>query len=144
VGWDIKQGESRTEGRFYTATVYSTKSIYNIEGKLEPAAFVVSCNARGLFVGVVWPDFITHELGDDSAVTIEWHIDDQGYQRSRLGATDRTAIITGVTGLGLLERLSRGKILSLRVPDQDGGQTVTFPITGVQDIYNALVSRGCG
>jgi hypothetical protein len=143
--WQIRTQAAVNGGSSaFIASVTSTASLHNTNGRMEKAAFAVSCSPQGLFVDVVWPDFISHEIGSDDAVAVTWRVDDRPSQTSRVPGTDQTAVWSGLNALGMLERISTGKVLTVHLQDQDGGQTASFPVKGALDLYNRIVSQGCG
>jgi hypothetical protein len=144
--WKVKElGASADGGRkYFVYEVSSESEVVNTSDVKQKAALAVRCDAKGLFVTFLWPDFVAGDTYDGTKADLVWKVDDGRVQQTKLRKVDQAAIALGKDGFRLLNGLSKGKTLVVRVPDQHGGQKTSFPIEGIEAIDARIKAQGCG
>jgi len=143
--WQIEDKTSALDGaQSYAAIIQSDDSVTNILGQPEKATVGFSCNREGFAANIHWPDFVQKEDIDDLNVTVVWKLDDGKPMQNAWIATTNAVAQLGRNGLLTLKTWSVGHKLVVRVPDQHGGQEVTFSLDGIADVYTTVSQRNCG
>jgi uncharacterized protein len=143
--WAVEETTSPLDQtKNYSVSVSSNESLDNILGRQEKAQLFFSCDRKGFFATIVWPDFIEKEDVEDSTVLISWKLDDDPVEKSSWFASTIGVAAPGGQGMSLLKAWAGGKVLIVRVPDKHGGQDATFNIDGIAAIFSALSQRNCG
>jgi hypothetical protein len=130
--------------KFFVAQVASEAKLVNTLDHEERAAFSVRCDAKGLYVAVFWPDYVSAETYDEHRVDLVWKTDAHKEDQARLTRSEKAAVAVGKDGYRLLKALSTGKVLTVMVPDMHGGQTAVFQIDGIAGLYKRVTDQGCG
>jgi hypothetical protein len=144
--WNVKELGASADGakKYFVAQVPSDGELVNTADARQKAELAVRCDAKGLFVTFLWPDFVEGETYDGSKIDVTWKVDDQAARQLRLRKVDKAAIALGKDGFKLLNTLSKGKTLVVRLPDMHGGQKASFPIDGIAALDARIKAQGCG
>ena len=143
--WITKELASPEGGqKYFVAQVASDEQLVNVDDRRQKATLSVRCDQKGLFVTFLWPEYVTGDTYDGNRVDIAWKIDAGAARQTRMRRVDQAAIALGKDGFKLLKEVSKGKTLTVRMPDMHGGQTATFPIDGISVVYDRVTAEGCG
>lgn len=128
---------------FFLAKVLSDQELVNAAQQKEKATFAVKCDAKGLYVDIVWPVTVVGDTYDGTKADVLFETDNGRAREAKLFKTDMAAMALGKEGFRLLKDLSQAQTLTVRVPDRYGGQTASFRIAGINAIYDRIKAQGC-
>jgi hypothetical protein len=144
--WSYKDlGAGGAAGQaYFVAQTPSKQMLTGLGDKAGNAQLAVRCDAKGLFVTFLWPDFVSADTYDEKVIDVDLKLDGDKPRRVKLTKVDQAAIALGKTGSRLLQDLSKGRTLDVHLPDFHGGQDATFAIDGIGDLYARVAAQGCG
>jgi hypothetical protein len=142
--WKFKAlGEGTDGSKFFQAEVVSDQFLVDANRMQQKAGFAVKCDAKGLYVDIVWPETVAGDTYDGTKVNVLLKIDNGREREAKLRKTDMAAMALGKEGFRLLKDLSDAQTLTVRVPDLYGGQTASFHIAGIHALYDRIKAQGC-
>ena len=142
--WKFKELGAGTQGaRFFQAEVVSNEFLVDINHAEQKAGFAVKCDAKGLYVDIIWPMTVTGDTYDGTKADVLLKVDNGHTREAKLRKTDMAVMALGKEGYGLLKDLANAETLTVRVPDLYGGQTATFRVAGIQPLYDRIKAQGC-
>lgn len=136
-------GAGADGSKFFLAKVLSEEELVNIARQKQKATFAVKCDAKGLYVDIVWPETVAGDTFDGTKTDVLLKIDNGREREAKLRKTDMAAVALGKEGFRLLKDLSAAQTLTVRVPDLYGGQTATFRVAGLNALYDRVKAQGC-
>jgi hypothetical protein len=142
--WVYKELGAAPDGsKYFVAQIRSTADLAGAFGKPEKASFQVRCDAKGLFVTLFWPDFLTAETYDGDHSDIVWRVDGGKPRTVKMKHTDQAALALGRDGFRLLRQIAGAKTLTVDADDRHGGQEAVFQVEGLQGLYDRVKAQGC-
>jgi hypothetical protein len=142
--WKYKAlGEDSDGSKFFQAEVVSDQYLADVNQVQQKAGFAVKCDAKGLYLDIVWPETVAGETYDGTKVDVRFKIDKGREREAHMRKTDMAAMALGRDGFRLLKDLSDAQTLTVRVPDLYGGQTASFHIAGIHALYDRVRAQGC-
>lgn len=136
-------GAGADGSKFFLAKVLSDEELVSVAEAKQKATFAVKCDAKGLYVDIVWPETVAGDTYDGTKADVVFKIDNGRTREAKLRKTDMAAMALGKEGFRLLKDLSEAQTLTVRMPDLYGGQTATFHIAGVNALYDRIKAQGC-
>jgi hypothetical protein len=134
--WKFKSLGAGADGsKFFQAEVVSDEYLVDVNRMQQKAGFAVKCDAKGLYVDIVWPETVAGDTFDGTKADVLLKIDNGQEREAKLRRADRAAVALGKEGFRLLKDLSDAQTLTVRVPDLYGGQTATFRVAGMTRIH---------
>lgn len=142
--WKFKDlGVGKDGSVFFQAEVVSDQFLIDANRMQQKAGFAVKCDAKGLYVDIVWPETVAGDTYDGTKADVVFKIDDGRAREAKLRRTDLAVMALGKEGFRLLKDLSNAQTLTVRVPDLYGGQTATFRVAGIHALYDRIKAQGC-
>jgi hypothetical protein len=142
--WKFKDLGAGSDGaRFFQAEVVSNEFLADINHAQQKAGFAVKCDAKGLYVDIIWPMTVAGDTYDGTKTNVVLKIDNGHARETKLPKTDMAVLAMGKVGYRLLKDLSDAETLTVRVPDLYGGQTATFRVAGIHALYDRVKAQGC-
>jgi hypothetical protein len=128
---------------FFQAEVVSDQFLVDANNMQQKAGFAVKCDAKGLYVDILWPETVAGDTYDGTRADVVLKIDNGHEREVKLRKTDMAVVALGKEGFRLLKDVSNAETLSVRVPDLYGGQTATFRVAGIHTLYDRIKAQGC-
>jgi len=142
--WKFKDlGVGKDGSVFFQAEVVSDQFLVDANRMQQKAGLAVKCDAKGLYVDIVWPEPVAGDTYDGTKADVVFKIDNGRVREAKLRKTDMAAMALGKEGFRLLKDLSDAQTLTVRVPDLYGGQTATFHVAGIRALYDRVKAQGC-
>ncbi len=135
--WETRAGSGGFEAHVSAAA--AVKVAGGAEAKPQLA---VSCQGKGLFVTVSWPDAIPLNV-NQHFVSVSWTLDGKSGGAAMI-ATSGSVALAGSEAKEWLREMAGASRLEVHVPDAHGGQSASFDLTGVQAVQAALARSACG
>ena len=102
----------------------------------------VSCEGKGLFVTLSWPDAIPLKPNQHFA-GVAWSLDGK-VRSSSMIASSGSVSLAGSEAKEWLREMAAAVRLEVRVPDAHGGQTASFDLSGAKEVQAGLARSTCG
>jgi hypothetical protein len=142
--WKYKDlGVGKDGSVFFQAEVVSDQFLVDANNMQQKAGFAVKCDAKGLYVDILWPETVAGDTYDGTRADVVLKIDNGQERAVKLRKTDMAVVALGKEGFRLLKDVSNAETLSVRVPDLYGGQTATFRVAGIHTLYDRIKAQGC-
>ena len=142
--WKFKDlGVGKDGAVFFQAEVVSDQFLVDVNNMQQKAGFAVKCDAKGLYVDILWPETVAGDTYDGTKADVLFKIDNGREREAKLRKTNLAVVALGREGFRLLKELSNAQTLSVRVPDLYGGQTATFRVAGIHALYDRIKAQGC-
>lgn len=142
--WTYKDlGASSDGSKYFQAEVLSDQDLVDVNHMKQKAGFAVKCDAKGLYVDIVWPETVAGDTYDGTKADVVFKINDGREREARLRRTDLAAMALGKEGFRFLKALTDAQTLTVHVPDLYGGQQATFRVEGINALYDRIKAQGC-
>ena len=142
--WKFKALGADSDGsKFFQAEVVSDQYLADVNAMQQKAGFAVKCDAKGLYLDIVWPETVAGDTYDGTKVDVQFKINNGREHEVKLRRADMAAMALGKDGFRWLKDLSDAQTLTVHVPDLYGGQTASFHIGGIHALYDRVKAQGC-
>lgn len=142
--WTYKDLGAGSDGsKYFQAEVVSDQYLVDVNHMKQKAGFAVKCDAKGLYVDIIWPETVAGDTYDGTKADVVFKINDGRAREAKLRRTDLAAMALGKEGFRFLKDLSDAQTLTVRVPDLYGGQEATFRVAGINALYDRIKAQGC-
>jgi len=143
-GWQIFDNTSATVGSpSYAALLKADNTVSGSQDDQKTPTRAMTCDNTGLALTFIWPDLVD-KVSDQAMASIRWKLDDGPIQQSDWPASVRSVSESGRLAIDWAKKWSTGKTLTVRIPDQHGGQEATFELAGLSDIVGRVAKMSCG
>ena len=138
LAWDSR---SSSDGGFEARQTAS--AVVKVTGGADAKpVLAVSCEGKGLFVTLSWPDTILLKPNQHFA-GVAWSLDGKAGSASMI-ASSGSVSLAGSEAKEWLREMAAAARLEVRVPDAHGGQTASFDLAGAKDVQAGLAKSHCG
>jgi hypothetical protein len=144
AAWTFKALGADGGHTYFVAQAPSNETLVGLGDKPGKAELAVRCDQKGLFVSLLWPDYVSADTYNEKIIDVDLKVDGDKPRLAKLTKVDQAAIAVGKDGYKLLKDISKGQTLHVHLPDFHGGQDATFPIEGIGEIYARVTAQGCG
>ena len=142
--WQVFDNTSATAGSSsYVALLKADNTVSGSQDEAKTPTLAFTCDNTGLALTFIWPDLIDKVPGQAMA-SIRWKLDDSPAQDADWPAAARSVSESGGQAVDWAERWSAGKTLTVRIPDQHGGQEATFELADLSGVLARVRSLTCG
>ncbi len=138
LAWETRSGP----GGGFEARVPAAAAVKVTGGADAKPVLAVSCQGRGLFVTVSWPDAIPLKP-NQHFVTVAWSLDGRANTSAMLASTGSVSLAGSDARVWLRQFAAAGR-LEVHVPDAHGGQSASFDLAGAKDLQAGIARSTCG
>jgi hypothetical protein len=143
-GWQTFDNTSATVGSpSYAALLKADNTVSGSQDDPKTPTLALTCDNTGLALSFIWPDLVDR-IADQAMASIRWKLDAGPIQQSDWSASVRSVSESGRLAIDWAEKWSAAKTLTVRIPDQHGGQEATFELAGLSDIVGRVAKMNCG
>ena len=129
-------------GGGFEAKVSAAAAVKGADGAEAKPQLTVSCEGKGLFVTVSWPDTVPLNANQHFA-SVSWSLDGKAGGAAMI-ASSGSVSLAGSEAKEWLREMAGAARLEVRVPDAHGGQSASFDLAGVQAVQAGLAGTPCG
>ena len=98
-GWKFKALGADSDGsKFFQAEVVSDQYLVDVNQMQQKAGFAVKCDAKGLYLDIVWPETVAGDTYDGTKVDVLFKINNGREHEAKLRRTDMAAMALGKDG----------------------------------------------
>ena len=137
LAWDTRTGP----GGGFEARVTAAAAVKVTGGGDAKPVLAVSCQGRGLFVTVSWPDAIPLKT-NQHFVTVPWSLDGRSNTSAMLASTGSVSL-AGSDARVWVRQFAAAARLEVHVPDAHGGQSASFDLAGAKDLQAGIAKSTC-
>ena len=131
-----------SSGGGFEAQVSAAAAVKVTGGADAKPQLAVSCESKGLFVTVSWPDAIPLNV-NQHFVSVSWSLDGKSGGAAMIASSGSVGL-AGSEAKEWLREMAGASLLEVHVPDAHGGQSASFDLAGVQAVQAGLAGSTCG